>query len=131
MKLVTVCVCSVLAALVVLAAACQPETAAPTATPLPTATAMQTPVPTATFTATPPPTPTAMPGLTPRAPASGNEQAWTLIWADEFDVDGLPDPARWDYEAGYVRNNELQYYTRARQENARIEGGMLIIGVPG
>jgi hypothetical protein len=24
---------------------------------------------------------------------------------------GLPDPARWGYEVGYIRNNEKQYYT--------------------
>jgi beta-glucanase (GH16 family) len=50
-----------------------------------------------------------------------------MVWADEFDVDGLPDPAKWDYEEGFVRNRELQYYTRARPENARVEGGVLVI----
>jgi beta-glucanase (GH16 family) len=52
---------------------------------------------------------------------------WKLVWSDEFDRDGLPDPARWTYEEGFVRNQELQYYTRARAENARIEGGVLIL----
>jgi beta-glucanase (GH16 family) len=52
---------------------------------------------------------------------------WTLVWSDEFDKPGLPDPARWGYEAGFVRNHEKQYYTRARPENARIENGVLII----
>ena len=51
----------------------------------------------------------------------------TPIWQDEFDGQGLPDQARWDYEVGYVRNNERQYYTRARTENARVEGGVLVI----
>lgn len=50
-----------------------------------------------------------------------------LIWSDEFDYEGLPDKAKWDYEEGFVRNQEMQYYTRARQENARVENGMLII----
>jgi beta-glucanase (GH16 family) len=50
-----------------------------------------------------------------------------LVWSDEFDTPGLPDPAKWDYEVGFVRNNELQYYTRARQANARVEGGNLVI----
>jgi hypothetical protein len=36
-------------------------------------------------------------------------------------------PAKWSYETGYVRNHERQFYTRARRENARVEGGMLII----
>jgi beta-glucanase (GH16 family) len=49
------------------------------------------------------------------------------VWSDEFDYTGLPDPSKWEYEVGYVRNNELQYYTRARLENARVEKGLLII----
>lgn len=52
---------------------------------------------------------------------------WKLVWADEFDYTGLPDPAKWDYEVGYIRNNEAQYYTRARKENAWVEGGVLTI----
>src|SRR5262249_38337389 len=52
---------------------------------------------------------------------------WKLVWSDEFDRPGLPDPAKWSPEVGYVRNNERQYYTPARKENARVEGGMLII----
>jgi beta-glucanase (GH16 family) len=54
---------------------------------------------------------------------------YTLVWSDDFskDPDGLPDPAKWGYEEGFIRNNELQYYTKARQENARIEHGLLII----
>jgi beta-glucanase (GH16 family) len=48
-------------------------------------------------------------------------------WADDFNEPGLPNPAKWDYETGFIRNNEQQYYTRARQENARVENGMLII----
>jgi beta-glucanase (GH16 family) len=57
--------------------------------------------------------------------------AMTLVWSDEFDRDGLPDPAKWDYDTernavGWF-NNELQYYARARPENSRIEGGRLII----
>lgn len=52
---------------------------------------------------------------------------WTLVWSDEFDKPGLPDPAKWVYEEGYVRNKEAQYYTKGRAENARIEDGKLII----
>lgn len=52
---------------------------------------------------------------------------WELVWADEFDQPGLPDPARWDYEVGFIRNREAQFYTRARPENARIENGHLVI----
>ena len=53
--------------------------------------------------------------------------AWRLVWSDEFDAPGLPDTNKWNYEFGFVRNNELQFYTRARQENARVENGMLVI----
>ncbi len=52
---------------------------------------------------------------------------WELVFSDEFDYTDLPDPNKWDYEVGFVRNNESQYYTRARKENARAEDGMLII----
>jgi len=54
---------------------------------------------------------------------------WRLAWADEFDIPGLPDPARWNYDVGGHGwgNQELQFYTRARKENARVEGGRLII----
>lgn len=52
---------------------------------------------------------------------------WQLVWSDEFDRDGLPDPAKWAYEEGFVRNRELQFYTAGRTENARVEGGHLIV----
>ncbi len=52
---------------------------------------------------------------------------WILAWSDEFSVDGRPDPAKWGYEEGFVRNHELQYYTKDRPENVRVEGGMLVI----
>src|ERR1700720_4591959 len=52
---------------------------------------------------------------------------WKLVWSDEFDKPGLPDPAKWEYETGFIRNNEQQFYTRERTENARIENGMLVI----
>jgi len=52
---------------------------------------------------------------------------WELVWSDEFNVTGMPDPNKWDYEEGYIRNKELQYYTKARPANARIEDGFLVI----
>jgi beta-glucanase (GH16 family) len=52
---------------------------------------------------------------------------WRLVWSDEFNEPGLANPDKWGYETGFVRNNEAQYYTRARKENARVENGMLII----
>ncbi len=52
---------------------------------------------------------------------------WKLVWSDEFNYAGLPDSNKWDYEEGFVRNHESQYYTRARLENARVENGHLIL----
>jgi beta-glucanase (GH16 family) len=51
---------------------------------------------------------------------------WKLVWSDEFDEPGLPDPAKWSYETGMLRNHEKQFYTRDR-ENARVEDGHLVI----
>lgn len=57
-----------------------------------------------------------------------------LVWSDEFDTPGLPDSTRWSYNSGTGcpdlcgwGNQELQYYTAARPENARVEGGRLLI----
>lgn len=52
-----------------------------------------------------------------------------LIWSDEFTKEGLPDSTKWTYEVGGNGwgNNELEYYTARRPENARIENGKLII----
>jgi beta-glucanase (GH16 family) len=58
---------------------------------------------------------------------TGWSSEWKLVWSDEFDKDGLPDLAKWSYEEGFVRNRELQYYTTNRTENARVEGGFLLI----
>jgi hypothetical protein len=37
-----------------------------------------------------------------------------LVWADEFDYTDLPDPLKWGYETGFVRNKEAQFYTKER-----------------
>src|SRR5689334_17447340 len=49
---------------------------------------------------------------------------YKLIWSDEFDKEGAPDTTKWNYEKGFVRNEELQWY---QPENARCKNGMLII----
>jgi len=54
-------------------------------------------------------------------------QKWKLTWSDEFDKPGSPDPSKWGYEEGKVRNQEAQFYTKDRRENARIEKGHLVI----
>ena len=52
---------------------------------------------------------------------------WKLVWSDEFNYTGHPDPAKWNYEQGYVRHNELEYYTVNRLDNARVDGENLLI----
>ena len=56
-----------------------------------------------------------------------NEPAWSLLWSDEFNYTGLPDAAKWGNEVGFIRNNELQYYTSGRLENTKVENGNLLI----
>jgi beta-glucanase (GH16 family) len=64
-----------------------------------------------------------------QAPAPAAAGGWRVVWADEFDRDGAPDPGRWAYETGGHGwgNRELQFYTEGRRENARVEGGVLVI----
>lgn len=64
------------------------------------------------------------PAAEPVAPAG-----WQLVWNDEFDHGDQPDPAKWNYDVGGDGwgNREWQFYTQARPENARVEGGRLII----
>jgi len=59
------------------------------------------------------------------------ESDYQLVWADEFDNDGLPDTTKWRYDtegnvAGWG-NNEAQFYTKACVENACIDSGLLHI----
>jgi beta-glucanase (GH16 family) len=56
-----------------------------------------------------------------------DDPQWKLVWSDEFEYTGPPDPKKWSYEVGFVRNREAQYYTKERQENARVENGVLLI----
>ncbi len=54
----------------------------------------------------------------------------TLVWSDEFDVDGVPNASKWGYDIGTGSggwgNNELQYYT-SRTDNVVVAGGLLKI----
>ena len=56
-----------------------------------------------------------------------SEREYKLVWSDEFNYHGRPDPKKWDYEVGLVRNKEPQFYTKDRRDNARVEGGYLVI----
>lgn len=66
------------------------------------------------------------------APAAEATRTWafgaTPIWQDEFDYEGLPDPARWSYDIGGNGwgNEELQYYTD-QLANAFVGDGLLTI----
>lgn len=65
---------------------------------------------------------------------------WNLKWSDEFNYNGGVDTSKWDFDEGghgwglscffcfqrfdfcvELGNNEKQYYTRNRRENARCE----------
>lgn len=52
------------------------------------------------------------------------ENLYKLVWSDEFETDGIPDPTKWTYENGFVRNEELQWY---QPQNAFCKNGILII----
>ena len=59
--------------------------------------------------------------------------ALSLIWSDEFDTPGAPNPAKWGYDIGDGcpgncgwGNNELEYYTN-RPDNVIVSGGTLKI----
>ena len=49
---------------------------------------------------------------------------WQLVWADEFNQDGRPNPRNWTYERGFIRHKEEQWY---QPQNAMCENGLLII----
>lgn len=67
-------------------------------------------------------------------PAKGNvifdgNPNWTMIYGDEFNTDGKPDPARWTVDPrpkGWI-NGEQQVYTDTTHDNARVKNGQLII----
>jgi beta-glucanase (GH16 family) len=56
---------------------------------------------------------------------------YALVWADEFSGEGVPDSASWVHETGRNKegwyNNEKQYYSAPRLENAKVSGGVLTI----
>jgi len=64
--------------------------------------------------------------VTGGSPKKGDTSStkYKLVWSDEFNKDGRPDPCNWTYEIGFVRNREVQWY---QPENARCENGLLVI----
>ena len=67
----------------------------------------------------------------PSVAPSGVPVGYKLVWADEFDADGLPDPGKWFNDTGHNKegwhNHELQYYSPPRAANAVVKGGKLIV----
>ncbi|GAB4055765.1 glycoside hydrolase family 16 protein [Spirosoma litoris] len=53
-----------------------------------------------------------------------SDKDWKLVWADEFETAGPPNPENWKFETGFVRNHEIQWY---QPDNAHCENGFLII----
>lgn len=51
-------------------------------------------------------------------------KGYRLVWSDEFNTPGRPDSLKWNYEHGFVRNEELQWY---QPDNAYCKDGMLVI----
>lgn len=56
--------------------------------------------------------------------AGDRDNGYRLVWSDEFDQAGVPDPKKWSFEQGFVRNQELQWYQRS---NATCQDGVLLI----
>lgn len=53
-----------------------------------------------------------------------SSEGYALVWAQEFDQPGRPDEATWNFEHGFIRNHEAQWY---QPENATVKDGHLII----
>lgn len=49
---------------------------------------------------------------------------YKLVFEDEFNYDGAPDPQKWNFDIGFIRNHEPQWY---QKENAVVRNGNLII----
>lgn len=53
-----------------------------------------------------------------------HREGYTLVWHDEFNGEGAPDPSAWSFEEGFERNQEVQWY---QSDNAVCCNGRLII----
>ncbi len=53
-------------------------------------------------------------------------KSYELVWSDEFNYNGKPNPKKWTYDYGFIANQEEQYYTDSLK-NARVKDGSLII----
>ena len=57
-------------------------------------------------------------------PGSPSEKQYQLVWSDEFNGIGAVDAKNWNFENGFARNEEVQWY---QPDNASQKGGYLII----
>lgn len=62
--------------------------------------------------------------LLAKSAADAPPRGYDLVWSDEFNAPGRPDPKKWTYEHGFVRNHEFQWY---QPQNAFCADGLLII----
>lgn len=53
-----------------------------------------------------------------------HDNEYHLVWSDEFDEDGPPNESNWNFEEGFQRNREDQWY---QKNNAYCKNGLLII----
>jgi beta-glucanase (GH16 family) len=58
------------------------------------------------------------------AAKSFEKEGYKLVWADEFNKDGAVNSNNWQFEKGFMRNQEFQWY---QEDNAWCEKGFLII----
>ncbi len=67
-------------------------------------------------------------GKKEEAPVYPVPEGMELVWSDEFDYDGAPDPEKWNYSLGDNGwgNAELQDYTDSAK-NAHVKKGVLTI----
>lgn len=55
-----------------------------------------------------------------------SENPYTLVWSDEFNGNGAVDASNWNFEKGFVRNEEVQWY---QTENAfQLDGNLIFEG---
>jgi beta-glucanase (GH16 family) len=62
-------------------------------------------------------------------PVSVVPEGMSLVWSDEFDSPGAPDPKKWDYSTGFNNgwgNGEVQNYTNKR-DNSFVKDGCLVL----
>ncbi len=67
---------------------------------------------------------------------NSDTQDYSMVWSDEFNVDGIPDSLKWSFDIGNGcdlpcgcgwGNAESQYYSDRKKENAKVVDGYLIV----